>query len=91
MIRKEKGGSFYGQIQGVHKFTAKSDRVSDHARRYSGCRSGQPGQVSQQEAAVLAVKRRGLNQTAEIREEWFAGREKDYEMFRRRLELLRKY
>lgn len=47
--------------------------------------------MSQQEAAVLAVKRRGLNQTAEIREEWFAGREKDYEMFRRRLELLRKY
>ena len=33
------------QIQGLHKFTSKNDRVSDHARRYSGCRSGRPGQV----------------------------------------------
>lgn len=56
----------------------------------AGCLTTEkPGQMSQQEAAVLAVKRSGLNQTAEVREEWFAGREKDYEMFRNRLSVLR--
>ena len=43
----------------------------------AGCLTTEkPGQMSQQEAAVLAVKRSGLNQTAEIREEWFVGRER---------------
>lgn len=58
----------------------------------AGCLTTEkPGQMSQQEAAVLAVKRSGLNQTAEIREEWFVGREKDYEMFRRRYAILKQF
>ena len=58
----------------------------------AGCLTTEkPGQMSQQEAAVLAVKRSGLNQTAEIREEWFVGREKDYEMFQRRYAILKQF
>ena len=58
----------------------------------AGCLTTEkPGQMSQQEAAVLAVKRSGLNQTAEIREEWFVGREKDYEMVRRRYAILKQF
>ena len=37
--------------------------------------------MSQREAAVEAVKKIGLNQRAEIKDEWFEGREKEREMF----------
>lgn len=37
--------------------------------------------MSQREAAVEAVKKIGLNQRNEIKDEWFKGREKEREMF----------
>lgn len=37
--------------------------------------------MSQREAAVEAVKKIGLNQKDEIKDEWFEGREKEREMF----------
>lgn len=43
---------------------------------------------SQLAAAVEAVKKVGLNQEREVRKEWFAGREAEYEMFRKRMEIL---
>lgn len=48
----------------------------------------QPG-VTQREAAVMAVKQIGLNQTGEVEEEAFVNLPQYYEMFRRRLELLK--
>ena len=46
--------------------------------------------MTQKEAAVEAVRQIGLNQLEEIKEVWFQGRKKEYEMFTKRLELLRK-
>lgn len=48
----------------------------------------QPG-VTQREAAVMAVKQIGLNQTREVEKEAFVNLPRYYEMFRRRLELLK--
>ena len=47
--------------------------------------------MTQMEAAVYAVKQIGLNQAAEIRKEWFEGREREYGMLMRRLEVLKMY
>ncbi|MCI9380362.1 MAG: hypothetical protein HFG88_04865 [Dorea sp.] len=44
--------------------------------------------MTQKEAALLAAKRTGLNQISEIDAEWFAGREKEYDMFINRLKVL---
>lgn len=45
--------------------------------------------MSQREAAVEAVKKIGLNQRAEIKDEWFEGRDKERNMFWNRLEKLK--
>ena len=37
---------------------------------------------------IAAAKRTGLNQISEIDAEWFAGREKEYDMFINRLKVL---
>lgn len=47
-----------------------------------------PGNVSQRDAAIEAVRRIGLNQTAEVKREWFPD-EATWQMFSKRLELLR--
>ncbi len=44
---------------------------------------------TQKEAAVEAVMKVGLNQEREIDAAWFDGREKEYRMFRKRLDFLR--
>ena len=44
--------------------------------------------MTQKEAALLAAKRTGLNQISEIDAEWFARREKEYDMFINRLKVL---
>lgn len=46
--------------------------------------------VSQREAAVDAAKKVGLNQLRDVEQDWFGGRTADWDMFRTRLELLRK-
>lgn len=46
--------------------------------------------MTQQEAALEAVRQVGINQIAEIDSEWFAGREQEYEMLLRRLGLLQR-
>ncbi len=48
------------------------------------------GGLSQKEAALEAAARVGLNQRGEIRREWFGDREQDWEMFRMRLETVKK-
>lgn len=45
--------------------------------------------MTQKEAALEAVRQVGINQIAEIEPEWFVGREQEYEMLQRRLELLK--
>ena len=45
--------------------------------------------MSQREAAVEAVKKIGLNQRNEIKDEWFEGRDKERNMFWNRLEKLK--
>ncbi len=45
--------------------------------------------ISQREAAVEAVKKIGLNQRNEIKDEWFEGRDKERNMFWNRLEKLK--
>lgn len=56
----------------------------------AGCQT-MPGRGwSQQEAAAAAVREVGFNQIAEPQKRWFKGREEEYEMFRRRLEVLSK-
>ena len=44
---------------------------------------------NQMQAALEAVKHVGLNQTQEVKEEWFQGRPELYEMFQTRLEILK--
>ena len=57
----------------------------------ANCQTMLPKKMTQMDAAVYAVKEIGLNQTAEIRKEWFAGREREYGMLLRRLEVLKMY
>ena len=46
------------------------------------------GKISQKDAAIMAVKRVGLNQIREVEREWFDD-DKTWDMFNRRLELLK--
>ncbi len=46
--------------------------------------------LSQKDAAIEAVKQIGLNQITDVRQEWFSS-EDQWEMFNRRLELLKKH
>lgn len=57
----------------------------------ANCQTMLPERMTQMEAAVYAVKQIGLNQAAEIRKEWFEGREREYGMLMRRLEVLKMY
>ena len=57
----------------------------------ANCQTMLPERMTQMEAAVYAVKQIGLNQAAEIRKEWFEGREREYGMLMRRLEVLKIY
>lgn len=43
---------------------------------------------TQREAAIEAVKKVGMNQTKEIDENWFSGREKEYQMLMERMKVL---
>lgn len=53
------------------------------------CQTVFPVRMTQQEAAVAAVKKVGLNQIKEIEESWFQDREREYKMFQKRLESLK--
>lgn len=57
----------------------------------ANCQTMLPKKMTQMDAAVYAVKQIGLNQTVEIRKEWFEGREREYGMLMRRLEVLKMY
>ena len=54
----------------------------------ANCQTVFPRILTQREAAAEAVKRRGLPKYMEISESWFEGWEAEYEMFRRRLQIL---
>lgn len=54
----------------------------------ANCQTVFPRILTQQEAAMEAVKRRGLPKYMEISESWFEGWEAEYGMFRRRLQVL---
>ena len=56
----------------------------------ANCQTVFPERMTQREAAVRAAEQAGLNQSAEIRRDWFSGREKEYEMLMRRLDILKK-
>lgn len=53
------------------------------------CQTVLPDMMTQREAAIEAVEKTGLNQISEIDAAWFVGREKEYEMLMKRLEILR--
>lgn len=55
----------------------------------ANCQTVLPKILNQREAALEAVKHIGLNQICEIDAEWFKGRESEYEMFLKRLEVLK--
>lgn len=55
----------------------------------ANCQTAFPRILTQREAAEEAVRQIGLPQDREISESWFQGREAEYKMFRKRLELLR--
>ena len=57
----------------------------------SNCQTVMPQRMTQKEAAILAVKKIGLHQIAEIEKDWFVGREQDYDMLMQRLEILKMY
>lgn len=54
----------------------------------ANCQTMLPLVISQKEAAIDAVKKIGLNQTAEIDLAWFIGKEKEYDMLMKRLHIL---
>ena len=54
----------------------------------AGCQTVSNRKISQREAAVEAVQKVGLNQIAEVKEEWFEDRKADFLMFRQRLQQL---
>lgn len=54
----------------------------------ANCLSILPKHMTQREAAMQAVSRIGLNQVREIDPRWFRGREDDYQMLIRRMDLL---
>jgi hypothetical protein len=53
------------------------------------CQTVRPKIINQREAAILAIKEIGLNQIQEINPDWFANRRSDYEMFQKRLNILK--
>lgn len=54
----------------------------------AGCQTINNRKISQREAALEAVQKVGLNQIAEVKEEWFEDRKADFLMFRQRLQQL---
>ena len=54
----------------------------------ANCLTTDSKRCTQKEAALAAVEKVGLNQVAEVKKEWFAGREEIYERFIERLKLL---
>lgn len=54
----------------------------------AGCQTISNRKISQREAAIEAVQKVGLNQIANVKEEWFEGRKAELLMFRQRLEQL---
>lgn len=56
----------------------------------ANCQTVLPRLMTQREAAIEAVSKIGLNQIADIKKEWFKGRETEYEMLMRRIEELKK-
>lgn len=54
----------------------------------ANCQPMLPLVISQKEAAIDAVKKIGLHQTAEIDSAWFGGKEKEYDMLMKRLHIL---
>ena len=54
----------------------------------ANCQPMLPLVISQKEAAIDAVKKIGLHQTAEIDPAWFIGKEKEYDMLMKRLHIL---
>ncbi len=55
----------------------------------ANCQTVYPRKLNQKEAAVEAAEKIGLNQIAEIQEDWFRGREKEYGILMKRLERLK--
>lgn len=55
----------------------------------ANCQTVRPRTLTQREAAEEAVCHVGLNQIGEVKKEWFAGREGEYEMFQTRLNHLK--
>ena len=55
----------------------------------ANCLTVFPRIMSQREAAEEAVERIGLNEVSEIKEEWFCGRQKEYNMLMERVGVLR--
>lgn len=55
----------------------------------ANCQTVYPEIMTQRQAAIAAVKKVGLNQAERIEPDWFAGRERDYQMLNRRLEELK--
>lgn len=53
------------------------------------CQTVRPRIMSQKEAALEAVGQIGLNQIEEMNPAWFTGREREYEMLLRRMEILK--
>ncbi len=54
----------------------------------AGCQTINNRKISQREAALEAVQKVGLNQIAEVKEEWFEDRKAEFLMFRQRLQQL---
>lgn len=55
----------------------------------AGCQTVRTLRMTQKEAALVAVKQVGLGQIKEIEEGWFSGKKQEYEMFQKRLGILR--
>lgn len=55
----------------------------------ANCQTVLPERMTQKEAALHGVKQVGLNQTQEVKEEWFCHRQQEWQMFQKRLELLK--
>lgn len=55
----------------------------------ANCQTVWPEKMTQREAALLAVRKIGLNQEHEAEKAWFQGREQEYAMFTERLRMLK--
>ena len=82
-------GSIRRDIAGylnVHDLEGLFHCIAGGVRDLCG-QTARPRLLPQMEAAVEAVEAVGLNQVKEVEKEWFAGWEREYEMFGRRLAL----